>query len=42
VAGLDDENFTEIVSGALQAGDLVIVSGSTSTANTSAVPPPRL
>lgn len=42
VAGLDDENFTEIASGALRAGDLVIVSGSTSTANTSVVPPPRL
>ena len=42
VAGLDDENFTEIVSGELKAGDLVIVGSTTATAGASAVSPPRL
>ena len=42
VAGLDDENFTEIVSGELKAGDLVIVGSTTATAGAAAVSPPRL
>ncbi len=43
VPGLDDDNFTEIVSGDLKAGDLVIVSSGTASAGgPSAVPPPRL
>lgn len=39
--GLDDDSFTEIVSGDLKAGDQVIVSGGAASA-ASAVAPPRL
>ncbi len=43
VPGLDDDNFTEIVSGDLKAGDQVIVAATSSSGGgVSAVPPPRL
>ena len=42
VTGLDDENFTEIVSGALQSGDLVIVGSTTAAGNAAAMSPPRV
>ncbi len=43
VPGLSDDNFTEIVSGDLQAGDLVITAESSAPAGGQAgVPPPRL
>jgi HlyD family secretion protein len=43
VPGLDDDSFTEIVSGDLKAGDQVIVAASsTATVSSSAVPAPRL
>ncbi|MFI4998258.1 MAG: efflux RND transporter periplasmic adaptor subunit [Reyranellales bacterium] len=43
VPGLDDDNFTEIVSGDLKAGDQVIVAtASAATGSSSAVPAPRL
>jgi HlyD family secretion protein len=42
VTGLDDDSFTEIVKGELQAGDQVIVSATSVVAGSqSAVPPPR-
>jgi len=43
VTGLSDDNFTEIVSGDLQANDLVISAESSGAASTQAsLPPPRL
>ncbi len=42
VPGLDDDNFTEIVSGDLKAGDVVIVAAGATAGNAVAVPMPRL
>ena len=42
VPGLDDDNFTEIVSGELKEGDRVIVAAGTATGSSTAVPAPRL
>ena len=42
VPGLDDDNFTEIVSGDLKAGDLVIVAAGAPAGSPAAVPMPRL
>ena len=41
-AGLDDDSFTEIVSGELKAGDLVITAEQRDAAAKAAVPRPRL
>ena len=42
VPGLDDDNFTEIVSGELKPGDLVIVAAGAAAGSPAAVPMPRL
>lgn len=42
VPGLDDDNFTEIVSGDLEPGDLVILAAGGTAGSTAAVPMPRL
>ena len=38
VAGLDDDNFTEIVSGEVKPGDLVITAEQTATASKTVMP----
>ena len=42
VLGLDDDSFTEVVSGEVKPGDQVIVSEQRGAAGSAALPPPRL
>ena len=42
VLGLDDDTYTEIVSGSVQPGDLVITAEQSTTSGQTAMPQPRL